>query len=78
MAEKVFIDIEAADVKLIGDHRDIMLPAKLIEEIQAWCDANNVIAERLQNHVTIQRMFGVTLWRIKDEEQRMWFALKWM
>jgi len=77
MSEKVFIDIESADIKLVGDHRDIMLPMKMTKEIQAWCDSNKVIAEPVQNHVIIQTMFGVTLWRIKDDEQRMLFTLRW-
>lgn len=77
MTEKVFIDIESADVKLIGDHRDIMMPMKLTKEIQAWCEGNAIIAEPVQNHVMIQTMFGVTLWRIKDDKDRMWFTLRW-
>jgi hypothetical protein len=77
MAEKVFIDIESADIKLISDERDIMLPLKLTKEIQSWCDSNGVIAERVQHHVIIQSLFQITLWHIKDEKHRMWFRLRW-
>jgi hypothetical protein len=78
MAEKVFIDIESADIKLVSDHRDIMLPMKLTKEIQEWCRSNNITATPVQNQVMIQTMFGVTLWRIKNDKHRSWFAMKWL
>ncbi len=68
MAEKVFIQRDS--FQLVSDERDIMLPLSLTNEVHEWCVSNNVIAEQ-------KSAFGVTLWRVKDYEQRMWFALRW-
>ena len=77
MAQKTFIDIPTADIKLISDDRDIMLPLRLRPEIEAWCATNEITAEPVGDRVFIQTMFGVTLWRVKDEAQRVAFALRW-
>ena len=75
MAQKTFL--ERSGTKLQSDERDIMLPLSLGREIQQWCQDNNIQAVRVQNQVIVQTMFGVTLWRIPDEQQRAWFALRW-
>lgn len=75
MNQKVFV--EKNSYQLVSDERDIMLPWKLTKEIQTWCNANNIIAEQNPQQVILQTAFGVALWRIKDEKQRMWFALRW-
>jgi hypothetical protein len=75
MALKTFLDIHGT--KLQSDDRDFMLPLSLGREIQQWCQDNDIQAVRVQNQVIVQTMFGVTLWRIPDEQQRAWFALRW-
>lgn len=75
MAQKTFL--ERSGTKLQSDERDIMLPMNWSQEIQQWCQDNNIQAVRVQNQVIVQTMFGVTLWRIPDEQQRAWFLLRW-
>lgn len=76
MAKKVFIQRDF--YQLVSDERDIMLPMSLTKEVHDWCDSNNISAEQSQRQVITQSAFGVTLWRIKDEQQRVWFALRWI
>ena len=77
MAQKTFINIEFADIKLVSDDRDIMLPLQLRKQVEEWCSINEITAEPVGDRVFIQTMFGVTLWRVKDEAQRVAFALRW-
>ena len=70
MASKVFA--EKGRVKLIGDERDIGIVSNYREDVWAWCHANGIEFE-------YQGTLGNTdLWRIKDEKQRLWFALRWL
>ena len=78
MAEKVFM--ERRDIVLRGDHRDFMLPVQYTRAVLLWCRKNKVDVERplKDDHGILAReYFGMELWRIRDEQQRMWFALKW-
>ena len=75
MAQKTFL--ERSGTKLQSDGRDFMLPMSLSQEIRQWCQDNNIQVEAVQHQIIIQSMFGVTLWRIPDEQQRAWFALRW-
>lgn len=77
MGAKVFIDIESADIKLVGDESDIMLPLSIYGQVQAWCRENNIIAKMAPEHPFMQTMFGVTLWRVQNEQHRTLFMLKW-
>ena len=74
MAEKVFI--ERKSFQLISDERDIMLPMGLTKQVEEWCLNNNITAERAPQ-IFFQTALSVTLWRIKDEQHRMWFTLRW-
>jgi len=75
MAEKVFI--ERKSFQLISDERDIMLPMGLTKQVEEWCLNNNITAERAPQ-IFFQTALSVTLWRIKDEQHRMWFTLRWV
>ena len=75
MAEKVFIKQDS--YSLIGDERDIMLPMGLSKQVREWCESNDIKVEQNQLQIILQTNFGVTLWRVRDEQQRMWFALRW-
>ena len=77
VAQKTFIDIPTADIKLVSDDRDMMLPLAVRKQVEAWCASNEITAEPVGDRVFIQTMFGVTLWRVKDEAQRVAFALRW-
>lgn len=78
MGTKVFI--EKGKFKLIGDERDIMLPTQYKIAVLEWCRKNSIEVECpiTEDHQHIARQyFGVNFWRIRDEQQRTWFILKW-
>lgn len=78
MAEKIFMERDG--VVLRGDHRDFMLPAQYKMAVLAWCRRNKIIAElplSPEYQAVARDYFGMNLWRIRDEQQRMWFALRW-
>lgn len=78
MAQKIFL--ERQRMKLISDERDIMVPAKYHHAVLEWCQQNHIGVEAPgdnYDHGIARRIFGVNLWRIRDEEQRLWFALRW-
>lgn len=78
MATKVFKTYK--DLKLVGDERDIMVPARHRLAVLDWCDAND-IAATLATGPTVSSFsainFGVNLWRVQDERQRVMFILRW-
>jgi hypothetical protein len=74
MGTKVFA--RRGEFELIGDERDVMVDWHRRMEIWAWCDENGIDIEYSDSaHIT--KHFGVDLWRIKDEQQRVLFILKW-
>lgn len=69
MASKIFA--EKGRVKLVGDSRDIAVPYEKRKQVWNWCYENNVT-------VTYEgSLAGIDLWRVKDDEQRLWFTLRW-
>lgn len=69
MASKIFA--EKGKVKLVGDNRDIAVPYDRRYHVWAWCQENNI-------SVTYEgSLAGTDLWRVKDDEQRVWFTLRW-
>ena len=66
---KVFA--EKGRVKLIGDERDIATPYSRRQEVHAWAAENKIIVEYQGT------LGGTDVWRIKDDQQRAWFALRW-
>lgn len=78
MGQKIFQ--EKARMKLISDERDIMVPAQYHNEVLAWCRLNCIDVTApggSYDHGVAARIFGVNLWRVRDEHQRVWFSLKW-
>ena len=78
MAEKIFMERDG--VVLRGDHRDFMLPVQHTMAVLAWCRRNQIDIERplsKGNRGVARGYFGMDIWRVKDEKQRMWFALRW-
>ena len=69
MTSKIFA--EKGRVKLVGDSRDIAVPYDKRKQVWNWCTENEIT-------VTYEgSLAGIDLWRIKDEKQRIWFALRW-
>lgn len=75
MSSRVFL--KKGPLLLVSDERDIIVSNQLIDQVIAWCDEHNICAEQVATLSLTQWSFGVNLWRVRDEEQRMWFALKW-
>lgn len=78
MVTKVFATHR--DFKLISDERDIAVPARHRLAVLDWCDANDIEANLTPGSTQsawTASTFGVNLWRVKDERQRVAFALRW-
>ncbi len=78
MGLKTFI--ETNGLKLVSDERDIMVPAKYYYDVVDWCNKNHIdvtVPQGTYSHPTAARIFNVNLWRVKDNEQRLWFTLRW-
>ncbi len=56
---------------LMGDSRDIAVSYAYRQEVFEWCGINKITVEFQGN------MSGIDLWRVKDEQQRMWFTMRW-
>lgn len=78
MGLKTFIEING--LQLVSDERDVMVPAKHYTNVVEWCKQNNIDIAQIQgtyNHYIAMKMFKVNLWRVKDQEQRVMFILRW-
>lgn len=70
MTSKIFA--EKGRVKLVGDSRDILLSSTIRQEVWDWCQDNDIVVEYQGT------LSGIDLWRVVDEEHRIWFILKWL
>lgn len=68
MSTRVFAEWHG--VELNSDVRDIGVNVQDADLIIPWCVENNIDIQR------VNRGFGIDVWRIKDEQQRMMFLLK--
>lgn len=78
MGTKVFR--ERNGLKLISDERDIEVSAKYRAKVQEWCNDNGIkatLASPAEGTSWAASVWGVNLWRVRDEQQRVMFALKW-
>ena len=55
----------------VSDHRDICLDGNIDYAVYRWCDRMNVDAS------IFMKMEHNSVWRIKDDEQRILFKLAW-
>ena len=67
---KIFAQ-DARGYVIMGDERDIATPYPQRQEVHAWAAENKIIIEYQGT------MAGIDVWRIKDDQQRAWFALRW-
>lgn len=78
MGQKIFL--EKHQTTLVSDERDIMVSADYYFDVLEWCWENHIKVEAPgcnYTHDIAKKMFNVHLWRIRDEQQRMWFSLRW-
>lgn len=71
MGVTVFAEYEK--YKLISDERDIAVAFNWRQAVWNWCQANGIDAE----YQGTRPIFHVDLWRIKNEQHRAIFLLKW-
>lgn len=55
----------------MSDERDIGIPYSKRQEVHDWAGDNGVIVEYQGT------LGGTDVWRVKNEQQRAWFNLKW-
>lgn len=76
MGTKVFLE-RTDGVKLVGDERDIMLPSSMLVEVFDWCDEVGIAANLVNTNGLAANCFGVLLWRVTDDRERLVFNLRW-
>ena len=54
-----------------SDARDIATPFSQRQEVYDWAGKNGITIEYQGT------LGGVDVWRVRNESQRAWFALKW-
>ena len=77
MAIKVFR--EHGNLQLISDERDVLVPSQLRPAVLAWCLDNDILAEFTTDPAweLVDSIWGVNIWRVRDEQQRTMFILRW-
>ena len=54
-----------------SDDRDIATPYSRRQEVYNWSGINGITIEYQGT------LGGIDVWRVPDDQQRAWFALKW-
>lgn len=62
---------DARGYVFMSDNRDIAVSYSERQAVYDWCGANKITVEYQGT------LGGTDVWRVRDEEQRMWFTLKW-
>ena len=78
MARKTFL--ERNGLSLCSDDRDIMVPRKYYYDVLSWCVEQGIVVENVMEYYDnglSAMLFDVNLWRVKDDKQRLMFALRW-
>jgi len=70
MSRKAFAH-DASGYVLMGDEKDVAVSYSKRQEVYEWCGANKITVEYQGS------LAGVDVWRIRDDQQRMWFTLRW-
>lgn len=65
------IFVQKGRVALVGDERDVAVKSQHRMAVWEWCDKNKI---KLEYQGTLDR---TDLWRVKDDQQRSWFILRW-
>jgi hypothetical protein len=65
--------IDSRGYALSGDSRHTMISMVQRSEVYTWCEKNAVDAT-----IRVLNFDGYDLWEVKDDQQRAWFALKWL
>ncbi len=71
MSERKEFAHDTRGYTLMGDSRDIAVPYSKRQSVFEWCGANKITVEFQGN------MGGTDVWRVRDDQQRAWFAMRW-
>lgn len=71
MSDRKVFATDTRGYVFMGDSRDIAVPYNKRQEVFDWCGENKITVEYQGT------MAGTDLWRIRDEQQRVWFSLRW-
>ena len=71
MSERVELIRSPGGYVHIGDSRDMVVDAVLRKTVWAWCESQGVTAEY---QGTLAKK---DVWRVRNDEQRAWFTLRW-
>jgi hypothetical protein len=79
MGQKIFIEKDG--FKLISDDRDVMVPSKYCYDVITWCHKMGIKLEvaftESEGQYLAKKFFDVDMWRVKDDQERMMFTLRW-
>lgn len=77
MGRKTFL--ERNGLKLCGDERDVMVPKRHYWDVMVWCQDQGIVVENAMEYDNSlsAMLFDVNLWRVRDEQQRLAFILRW-
>lgn len=67
-------------VELSGDSRDVVVSCQYRKQVINWCKKNNIGVEfalHKEHQYIAEEYFEVDLWRVRDDQQRALFALRW-
>ncbi len=56
---------------LMADEKDVAVPFFNRQKVYEWCGANRISIELLGT------LAGTDVWRVRDDRQRAWFAMRW-
>ena len=71
MSECVELIRSSGGLVHMGDSRDMVVDAVLRKTVWAWCESQSVTAEY---QGTLAKK---DVWRVRNDEQRAWFMLRW-
>lgn len=71
MKERKEFACDARGYTLWGDFDDIAVPHSKRQDVYEWCGQNKITVEYQGT------LGGTDVWRVRDEEQRAWFMLRW-
>lgn len=68
---KNIVHVKKGRVSLTGDSRGILTPSEKRSDVWLWAQENNITIE-------YQGTLSKTdLWYVKNEQDRIWFVLRW-
>ena len=78
MGQKTFFERDG--YKVVGDERDIAIPTKYTLEVERWCQDNEITLELVLSGMSrrmVERTFHHNVWRVRDQNERALFLLRW-